>query len=406
MPRTPNSSRRSDHKGAQRWPLIEELLSLGFSMDQVSLACGFSKGSIQNDLSDHGGTVSSLFPDRPRDHGVRYRQAFERYVELESVIGWREQNAQLNQAFRALLEIDRMTSFLNGMTVLINRQQRLCPEDRGDQPWCDLAHVLLGSELEIEPGWSQLIRLKMHVAAGNPAPCWPEDPEIIGAFDGDQLRSPVLPIATPDRLALLKAFVETPAEDGLSETESKVIIERNGLQRFPPFCLGERRAHSLEEVGQQFMVTRERIRQIEFKALRKLRCRHWILAPLRPYAQAAPEQRRIAQLEAEIIELRKRLMVYEPQEQFIGDSSLVTLAKRCDEMDLSIRSANCLQNAGIEYIGQLVKFTEEGVLKVKNMSRKSRNEIKEELTDLGLSFGMKLPPQVAALYPIPAQFKS
>jgi DNA-directed RNA polymerase subunit alpha len=66
------------------------------------------------------------------------------------------------------------------------------------------------------------------------------------------------------------------------------------------------------------------------------------------------------------------------------------LFKRVDELELSVRSQNCLQNAGIEYIYQLVERTEAEMLKTKNFGRKSLNEIKEVLGDFGLSLGMKL----------------
>ncbi|RME20154.1 MAG: DNA-directed RNA polymerase subunit alpha [Deltaproteobacteria bacterium] len=66
------------------------------------------------------------------------------------------------------------------------------------------------------------------------------------------------------------------------------------------------------------------------------------------------------------------------------------LFKRVDELELSVRSANCLQNAGIEYIWQLVEKSEAEMLKTKNFGRKSLNEIKEILSELGLSLGMKL----------------
>ena len=66
------------------------------------------------------------------------------------------------------------------------------------------------------------------------------------------------------------------------------------------------------------------------------------------------------------------------------------LFKRVDELELSVRSQNCLQNAGIEYIYQLVDKTEAEMLKTKNFGRKSLNEIKEILADLNLALGMKL----------------
>jgi len=66
------------------------------------------------------------------------------------------------------------------------------------------------------------------------------------------------------------------------------------------------------------------------------------------------------------------------------------LFKTVDELELSVRSANCLQNANIKYIYELVEKTEAEMLKTKNFGRKSLNEIKEILADMGLSLGMKL----------------
>jgi DNA-directed RNA polymerase subunit alpha len=66
------------------------------------------------------------------------------------------------------------------------------------------------------------------------------------------------------------------------------------------------------------------------------------------------------------------------------------LWRTVDELELSVRSANCLQNANIKYIGELVQKTEAEMLKTKNFGRKSLKEIKEILAGMGLSLGMKL----------------
>jgi DNA-directed RNA polymerase subunit alpha len=66
------------------------------------------------------------------------------------------------------------------------------------------------------------------------------------------------------------------------------------------------------------------------------------------------------------------------------------LGKSVDEMELSVRSYNCLKNANIRTIGELVQKTETEMLKTKNFGRKSLNEIKEILGGMGLSLGMKL----------------
>ena len=72
------------------------------------------------------------------------------------------------------------------------------------------------------------------------------------------------------------------------------------------------------------------------------------------------------------------------------------LFRSVDDLELSVRSANCLKNANIRYIGELVTRSEAEMLKTKNFGRKSLNEIKELLSEMGLSLGMKIdgwPPQ-------------
>jgi DNA-directed RNA polymerase subunit alpha len=66
------------------------------------------------------------------------------------------------------------------------------------------------------------------------------------------------------------------------------------------------------------------------------------------------------------------------------------LFRSVEELELSVRSANCLKNADINKIYQLVSKTEAEMLKTKNFGRKSLNEIKEVLAEMGLSLGMKL----------------
>jgi DNA-directed RNA polymerase subunit alpha len=68
------------------------------------------------------------------------------------------------------------------------------------------------------------------------------------------------------------------------------------------------------------------------------------------------------------------------------------LAKPIEELDLSVRSANCLKNANIRTLGDLVQRTEREMLSTKNFGRKSLDEIKDVLSSLGLSFGMSRVP--------------
>ena len=69
------------------------------------------------------------------------------------------------------------------------------------------------------------------------------------------------------------------------------------------------------------------------------------------------------------------------------------LNRSVEELELSVRSYNCLKNANIATIGELIQKTEAEMLKTKNFGRKSLNEIKEILAQMGLSLGMKIDEQ-------------
>jgi len=66
------------------------------------------------------------------------------------------------------------------------------------------------------------------------------------------------------------------------------------------------------------------------------------------------------------------------------------LNRSVEELELSVRSYNCLKNADIKLIGDLVTRTEAEMLKTKNFGRKSLNEIKDLLAEMGLSLGMNV----------------
>lgn len=86
-----------------------------------------------------------------------------------------------------------------------------------------------------------------------------------------------------------------------------------------------------------------------------------------------------------IVEEKEPEYQQEPEEK-LNES----LFRRIDEIELSVRSANCLENADIKYIGELVQRSEAEMLRTKNFGRKSLNEIKGILEDMGLKLGMKL----------------
>ncbi len=90
-------------------------------------------------------------------------------------------------------------------------------------------------------------------------------------------------------------------------------------------------------------------------------------------------------------------VVEPPSDDF--DGKLEQLNKKIDELEFSVRSANCLKNANIHFIGELVQKSEQEMLKTKNFGRKSLEEIQKILDGLGLHLGMELegwkPPESA-----------
>jgi DNA-directed RNA polymerase subunit alpha len=103
--------------------------------------------------------------------------------------------------------------------------------------------------------------------------------------------------------------------------------------------------------------------------------------------------------------LQDQLQVFvnfeEPNEATAGEEAEElpfnkNLLKKVDELELSVRSANCLKNDNIVYIGDLVQKSEGDMLRTPNFGRKSLNEIKEVLTMMGLHLGMQVegwPPE-------------
>ncbi|HQT83815.1 MULTISPECIES: DNA-directed RNA polymerase subunit alpha [Acidiphilium] len=84
----------------------------------------------------------------------------------------------------------------------------------------------------------------------------------------------------------------------------------------------------------------------------------------------------------------QRLRSEEPRPELPFNPNLL---RKVDELELSVRSANCLKNDNIVYIGDLVQKSEQEMLRTPNFGRKSLNEIKEVLTAMGLGLGMLVP---------------
>ncbi len=168
-----------------------------------------------------------------------------------------------------------------------------------------------------------------------------------------------------------------------------------------------RQTHTLAEIGQRLGITSQAVGNIDKLTREQIRKSSEFATAdryMRPLSGLTEELRRVdeenvrlrAELEraCERIEALENGILSEEQGSLSGN-----LFKRVDELELSVRSANCLQNAGIEFIYQLVEKTEADLLKTKNFGRKSLNEIKEILAELGLKLGMRLPADFRVLRP-------
>ena len=88
---------------------------------------------------------------------------------------------------------------------------------------------------------------------------------------------------------------------------------------------------------------------------------------------------------------------FEDPQEIVQETKVVepqfnkNLLKKVDELELSVRSMNCLKNDNIIYIGDLVQKTEPEMLRTPNFGRKSLNEIKEVLSTMSLYLGMEIP---------------
>lgn len=169
-----------------------------------------------------------------------------------------------------------------------------------------------------------------------------------------------------------EAFVRRTYAPGLLEE-----VEKLGDRQELVITLRYRSYLTLEDVAKELHVTRERVRQIEAKAIRILRSReslnHWLLVPMERLLEA---QRERDELKLKLITLgRTEDLEPEPKLKSVG----------IDEMDLSVRAYNCLKRAGVNTLEDLQKINQKDLMKVRNMGRKSLEEIIAKAEGYGIT---------------------
>lgn len=146
---------------------------------------------------------------------------------------------------------------------------------------------------------------------------------------------------------------------------------------------------TLDEIAKIYGITRERVRQIIAKGIMRLKHSSRTNILFRDNERITERDSLIKQIDDEILELRKKLKYYrkanlklELPEEIQND---VSLNVRIEDLDLSTRSFRCLERAGIEFVNEITEKTEEEMMKIRNLGRKSLKEIKQKLKEMNLS---------------------
>ncbi len=231
------------------------------------------------------------------------------------------------------------------------------------------------------------VRLKLHTEGPKTIRVKAEGPKVLKA--GDILTGDAVEILNPDH------YIATLSRDGKLSMEMVVKMGRG-------YVPAERNKEDGQPIGTipmdaifspikkvNYTVTNARVGQIT--DYDKLILEVWTDGSLNP-EEAVAHSAKILKDQLSIFitfEEEEEEMSY-PEDDQEKDTFNENLLRSVDELELSVRSANCLKHANIKLIGDLVQKTEAEILATKNFGRKSLNEIKELLTEMGLSLGMKL----------------
>jgi DNA-directed RNA polymerase subunit alpha len=231
------------------------------------------------------------------------------------------------------------------------------------------------------------VRLKLHTEGPKTIRVKAEGPRVLKA--GDILTGDAVEILNPDH------YIATLSRDGKLSMEMVVKTGRG-------YVSAERNKEEGQPIGTipmdaifspikkvNYTVTNARVGQIT--DYDKLILEVWTDGSLNPEEAVAHAAKILKdQLSIFITFEEEEEEVSYPEDVEEKEAFNENLLRSVDELELSVRSANCLKHANIKLIGDLVQRTEAEILATKNFGRKSLNEIKEILTEMGLSLGMKL----------------
>jgi DNA-directed RNA polymerase subunit alpha len=230
------------------------------------------------------------------------------------------------------------------------------------------------------------VRLKLHTEGAKTIRIKADGPKEVKA--GDIITGEAVEILNPDHhIATLSRDAKLSVEMAIKTGRGYVPAERNKEENQPIGTMAIDSIFSpIKKVN--YTVTNARVGQIT--DYDKLTLEVWTdgsIAPEEAVAHAAKILKEQLAIFITFEEEEEAEGTKEPEDNQVLNENLF---RSVDELELSVRSANCLKHANIKYIGDLVQKTEAEILATKNFGRKSLNEIKEILTDMGLSLGMKI----------------
>ena len=230
------------------------------------------------------------------------------------------------------------------------------------------------------------VRLKLHTEGAKTIRIKSDGPKEVKA--GDIITGEAVEILNPDHhIATLSRDAKLSVEMTIKTGRGYVPAERNKEENQPIGAMAIDSIFSpIKKVN--YTVTNARVGQIT--DYDKLTLEVWTdgsIAPEEAVAHAAKILKEQLAIFITFEEEEEAEGTKEPEDNQLLNENLF---RSVDELELSVRSANCLKHANIKYIGDLVQKTEAEILATKNFGRKSLNEIKEILTDMGLSLGMKI----------------
>jgi hypothetical protein len=382
----------------ERWPLIELLAPLGWSTKQIAEVIGCSQATVAKDLGKRGG-MKTLWPDRPRKKADIYAATFRCYAQ---------HTCHPPPAIRDLLNMETIERVQNGMEGAFMVMTR--PGLHWEDPYFKLLEV-------VDHGLCQgqkcpwLLEEYLKDVNSGAVPLPENSGQVINALklrlsqlNRSLLISSNMEAFRKDINGLLERKCDPGEEPLLTAREATIIKMRYGLGGEPP--------KSLVQIGEVFEVTSGRIRQIEGKALRKLRWARTYKGLLDPFTtmgelrgdrDKARSQLQLLTMSyndlaglhnnvcdavmAGNLEAAQRFLNLKPEEQGLSN---LNLWRRLDELDLSVRTANCLENAGLEHVWQVCSKSEQEMLKTRNFGRKPLNELKGILKEMRLRLGMDM----------------